>query len=657
MLLRLERHRLGPRVHVLGRRVHEWHFGLAVIALAIGGRLGGLWREELATGAIAALGAYLVVKDWHDLVPSHRDTASWTLGIHRRLHALRERRRGEWVPPVVAGLVGLAGVANLVSALRPTFGWHGHILLDTRGIGSVPLFHALALPASVVLLSTALYLAKRRRRAFQVALVLLVALGVFDLLKGIDLEEALLSWAVAAVLWWCREAFVVRHAPLSLRAAVWRIPLLGAAVAGLASLVAAVRSPARASAHDIARESLALMSWTQGPVVFHDEARFVPMGIGLLTLGSALVAAWAIFRPLAAPRALPDAEVRRAAVRLVREYGTDTLACFKLRRDKRYLFSPDGRALIGYRVESGVLLVSGDPVGADDAIPEAVRATAAFAESRGLRLAVLGASELLLPVWRDAGLRSLYMGDEAIVETAAFSLEGRAIRKVRQSLSRLEKAGYTASVAELRSLPADGIHELELISEEWLHGQPERGFAMAMDALDPAGQPDSVVVVARDGDGVARGFLHLVPTYGRPAMSLSLMRRDRSTPNGLTEYLVIQAIALLKERGVEEISLNFAAFARWLHSPHNRVEKTLGRIVSAADRWFQIESLYRFNAKFFPRWEPRYFLYEGALGLPRAGLAALWVEGQLPKPGGGTGDGPGPGHDDRSGTPSVPSTA
>jgi len=108
------------------------------------------------------------------------------------------------------------------------------------------------------------------------------------------------------------------------------------------------------------------------------------------------------------------------------------------------------------------------------------------------------------------------------------------------------------------------------------------------------------------------------------------MRREHDTPNGLTEFLVVQAIALLKERGSEEISLNFVAFARWLHRPHGLVERALGRVVTAFDRWFQIESLYRFNAKFFPRWEPRYFLYEGALGLPRAGLAALRVEGQLP---------------------------
>ena len=69
-----------------------------------------------------------------------------------------------------------------------------------------------------------------------------------------------------------------------------------------------------------------------------------------------------------------------------------------------------------------------------------------------------------------------------------------------------------------------------------------------------------------------------------------------------------------------------------MHGPRGRVERLLGRIVGLANPYFQIESLYRFNAKFFPRWEPRYLLYEGALGLPRAALAVMWAEGQLPKP-------------------------
>lgn len=89
---------------------------------------------------------------------------------------------------------------------------------------------------------------------------------------------------------------------------------------------------------------------------------------------------------------------------------------------------------------------------------------------------------------------------------------------------------------------------------------------------------------------------------------------------------------MLRERGVDEMSLNFAVFARRIHSPARPAERALGKLIALGNRFFQIESLYRFNAKFFPRWEPRYLVYQGALGLPRASLAAMWAEGQLWKP-------------------------
>ena len=134
---------------------------------------------------------------------------------------------------------------------------------------------------------------------------------------------------------------------------------------------------------------------------------------------------------------------------------------------------------------------------------------------------------------------------------------------------------------------------------------------MAMDSIRGDCEADTVFVLARDGEGAVRGVLHFVPCYGRPAVSLSFMRRDPETPNGLTEFLVAQAVELLRDRGIEELSLNFATAARFMNDPQNRVERILGKLAVKLNRYFQIESLYRFNAKFFPRWEPRYAVYEG----------------------------------------------
>jgi lysyl-tRNA synthetase class 2 len=160
----------------------------------------------------------------------------------------------------------------------------------------------------------------------------------------------------------------------------------------------------------------------------------------------------------------------------------------------------------------------------------------------------------------------------------------------------------------------------------------ERGFSMAMDTLRSDVQAGGAVMIGRDPEGRVRGFLHFVPVYGRPATSLSAMRRDEETPNGLMEFLVVRAIERFRERGVEDVSLNFAAFARFMHRPGGPLERALGRAISFANPFFQIESLYRFNLKFEPRWEPRYLFYDGLGALPRVGLAALWAEGQLPKP-------------------------
>jgi len=151
-------------------------------------------------------------------------------------------------------------------------------------------------------------------------------------------------------------------------------------------------------------------------------------------------------------RGLPDAELRHAAADLVRKHGADTLSFFKLRGDKQYLFNPERTAFVGYRIENGVLVVSGDPIGDAHGLESLMRTVVRFAEERGLRLAALGVSPEARDLFEHAGLRALYLGDEAIVETARFSLEGRPIRKVRQSVSRLQKAGYRTTLSELGSL-------------------------------------------------------------------------------------------------------------------------------------------------------------------------------------------------------------
>jgi hypothetical protein len=200
-MLRLVRHPLGPRLYVLGARVHEWHLG---VALLLGLAVGGLFdRVDDGTGTAGVLlaGFWLVAKDWRDLFPTRRDTAAWRLGFHAPAQPLRAVRRADPLPQVAALIAALAGLVNLASAVTPTIAWRNHLLLQVEPLEALRLSHAAAVPTSMLLLVTAPYLWRRRQGALRLGLALLLALTALDLLKGLDVEAAAGSAGAGVVLW------------------------------------------------------------------------------------------------------------------------------------------------------------------------------------------------------------------------------------------------------------------------------------------------------------------------------------------------------------------------------------------------------------------------------------------------------------------------
>src|SRR5262249_18039145 len=296
------------------------------------------------------------------------------------------------------------------------------------------------------------------------------------------------------------------------------------------------------------------------------------------------------------------------------------------RRDKRFLFSPSRRTFLAYRVVNGSALVSGDPIGEPDEIEDLLREFRRIARASGWRVAALGASEELVPLYRRLGFHAVYLGDEAVIRPAEFSLEGRPIRKVRQSVSRLRKAGYTVRALSVDDVDADLRREIASVSAEWRGRWPERGFTMAMDAL--WAYPDSVLVVAEDASGRIGGFLHLVPSPACGGWALATMRRRRDTPNGLLEFLNVEAIDWAGGHDLTWLSLTFAVFAR---GPSGTADapltlRMLRAVLLRFDRFFQLDRLHSFNRKFFPDWRPRFVCFEHWTDAPLVALAYLHVE-------------------------------
>ncbi|MET8676449.1 phosphatidylglycerol lysyltransferase domain-containing protein [Streptomyces sp. NPDC004647] len=348
-----------------------------------------------------------------------------------------------------------------------------------------------------------------------------------------------------------------------------------------------------------------------------------------------LAVVWAAFRTRRAVDLIGPEDEARLRGLLERHGERDSLGYFALRRDKSAIWSPSAKSAITYRVVGGVSLASGDPIGDPEAWPGAIDRWLAECREHAWIPAVMGASEEGGTIYARHGLDALELGDEAIVETGDFTLDGRAMRTVRQAYNRVRRAGYTARIRRHQDIPDEEMTQLLRRADDWRDGATERGFSMALGRLGDPGDGRCVMLECSDADGELRALLSFVP-WGPKGLSLDLMRRDRNCENGLMEFMVIELLQRAPDVGVSQVSLNFAMFrsvfergAKLGAGPVLRLWRSL---LSFFSRWWQIESLYRANAKYRPIWEPRYLLFEKSVELPRIGIAAARAEGFLEAP-------------------------
>ncbi|WP_441251626.1 phosphatidylglycerol lysyltransferase domain-containing protein [Kitasatospora sp. McL0602] len=348
-----------------------------------------------------------------------------------------------------------------------------------------------------------------------------------------------------------------------------------------------------------------------------------------------LLVLYVVFRSPRGQELLTPEDEARLRELLDRQGGRDSLGYFALRRDKAVVFSPSGKAAVTYRVVGGVSLASGDPIGDPEAWPGAIECWLAEAREHAWAPAVMGASEEAGVIYARHGLDALELGDEAIVELDEFSLEGRAMRVVRQAYNRVKRAGYTVRVRRHEDIPEAEMAELVEKADHWRDGATERGFSMALGRL---GDPDDgrcVMLECHDGAGELQALLSFVP-WGDKGLSLDLMRRARDTENGLMEFMVIELLQGSKDVELERVSLNFAmfrsVFERGSKLGAGPVLRLWRSVLGFFSRWWQIESLYRANAKYRPIWEPRYLLFEKSSEIPRIGIASARAEGFITVP-------------------------
>jgi lysyl-tRNA synthetase class 2 len=540
-----------------------------------------------------------------------------------------QTERHDLVLRALGAFLAAVGVLNIASAILAPV----QARLDFIG-SLVPLAiphvaRVLAVLSGLLLLFGSRQVARGKRRAWQAAVSLLAVSVVLHVVKGLDVEEAAASLVLLAALVAARRRFRAASDAPSFARVIRLAPLLAALpfAYGLAGLwLRRSRIEGGFNLTDALIEVGDRLVWLSGPIHYREGLRaWFPSSITALGSLIALYVLFLVFRPVVLRGPHRSAEDESRLRQLL--HAGDSLSYFQLRDDKAAFFDSAGISALAYRPVGGVALISGDPAGPRSAWRGLISEFGAYAHERGWRVAAIANGEAAIAVWEELGYSVLYLGDEAIVEPDDFTLDGRRMRKVRQAMVHVARAGYVVEWHRQADVHPDLRRALLHISEAWLGGDEERGFSMSLGRLFDPRDPDCLVAVARDANGYARGFLHFVPAAGN-GWSLDVMRRDHDTPGGLNEFLIAKTLEHLRAESTAFVSLNFA-FLRGVLRPTKRLRPSqhLQRwLALRLGPWFQIESLYRFNNKFDPEWRPRYAAYEGALSVPAVLLAALRAE-------------------------------
>ncbi|WP_330312567.1 phosphatidylglycerol lysyltransferase domain-containing protein [Streptomyces sp. NBC_00523] len=570
-----------------------------------------------------------------------------------RARAFVRGPRPEAVPALVGTACTAVGLIDVAAGVFPRFRHSRmHNLAEVLPGALGPFAAALSLSAGVLLLLLAHGLKRHKRRAWRAAVVLLPAGALAQFSYRHSVLGALVSLTLCYLLVHHRSEFAALPDPRSRWRALANFVLLGAGSLGLGLVIVSAhprRMVGSPSIADRLQHVLYGLVGFEGPVDYAGDTSWtVGCSLGALGLLTAVTTIYLAFRPEhPAARLTEDDEARLRAL-LERHGGRDSLGHFALRRDKAVVFSPSGKAAVCYRVVSGVMLASGDPIGDVEAWPGAIERFMDEARAHSWAPAVMGCGETGGEVWtRETGLTALELGDEAVVDVADFSLAGRAMRNVRQMVKRIERNGYETRVRRVADIGETELARIRRAAADWRGTDTERGFSMALGRIGDASDQDCFIATAHKADehsadspyGDLKAMLHFVP-WGRDGMSLDLMRRDRSADPGMNELLIVASLQAAPRLGISRVSLNFAMFrsalARGEKLGAGPVLRVWRGLLIFLSRWFQIESLYKFNAKFRPRWEPRFVVYRTARDLPRISFAAMQAEGfvhlALPRP-------------------------
>ena len=374
-----------------------------------------------------------------------------------------------------------------------------------------------------------------------------------------------------------------------------------------------------------------------------------------------LTVAYALFSLIRFKKPLPSlpTQIELTQAEQVARQSAYSVANLSLLGDKQLLFSNSKNSFIMYQTQGRSWIVMSDPIGDESEFGVLIERFIELCQNFGGTCVFYEVSNRYRHLFNKNGIQLLKIGEEAIVDLDAFSLQGSKNSKFRQVVSRGTKDGLSFEVIPKNEIPAL-IDNLKRVSDLWLADKAvaEKGFSLGYFDENYLKHFDCAVVKYQN-EIVA--FANIWQSGQHNELSIDLMRyREVHDSEGkaiknMMDYLFLNLFMWGKDAGFHQFSLGMAPFTglkdqakpvtegdRLDNVKHSVEQATIEdeqievpeEIEAIGPRWryvtnavtkygksyYNFTGLRNFKQKYNPHWEPRYIGIETGL---RAGMKPI----------------------------------
>jgi phosphatidylglycerol lysyltransferase len=521
-----------------------------------------------------------------------------------------------------AFLTLLLGVVNIISVLLPGLSERLLLLKDFLPENLLYFSNSSVLAAGIILIVLSAFLIKGLKNAWITAIIIVSISIIGHIVKAIDYEEASFAVIVLFLLIYTRKNYIVKHDKRLFHNAKWY--LLGA--------FAFVLIYGIFGFYFISKRHFNI-DFTLGQSILYLFNSLIVVNNGILSpqsefasrflqtlniMGAGLILSTLIlaFKPHRYRHQIKEYDIEKGK-ELVKLYGKSSLDYFKTYFDKALYFGKNGKSFVSFKIENDFAVVLEAPVCENiNDIPSLIAEFDEYAASQGLRTLFYRVDEQQLKYF--PGKKSIFIGQEGLVNVATFTLEGGDNKPTRNSINKAKAAGYECKI--ISPPQKEGyLQKLKAVSDDWLKdpGKKESGFTQGVWNKDEIKK--QVILTIEDKEEKVVAFANIIPDYFPDEGTYDLIRKSSDAPPGVLDVLMANMIEYFKQMNIKILNLGMAPFSG-IEQAKNFRERTIKFAYENLKQFDHFKGLRFFKEKYAYTWNNKYLVYSNDFDLVQAPL-------------------------------------